>query len=948
MAKIITYNFNENFISCLADYLEENYLKKNKDLSRIAIVFGGKRPALFLKKELSQRLKSGFFPSRFFSMDEFIKFLVAKKTHIRLCSDLDSSYFIYNAARQKAPEVLRKREEFAEFLPWAREISSFVDELDIEEVPQDKLKDVQLSASIGFEIPESINKLLSHIMSIIEAYHLELRERKLYSRGLLYQDAAKLVAKVDLSEFDQIFFCNFYYLHKSEERVIKELFDNDLATLFFQKDERSWPVLDQLSKTFGREIVPAVTAKSSCEIKIYKGFDTQSQVGLVAGILKEDILKAKTSLNKTLILLPEPDNLIPLLSEVAGTVKDFNVSMGYPLKRSSLYNLLQYIFSAQSTRKESAYYTRDYLRVLLHPLIKNLKPTGDAGSTRILIHKTEEMLLGMFKTPLSGSLFVDLADIEASDELYNFTMDFLINTEAKSSVRDLKNILKQVHEVSFGIWENVTTFAKLVEALQEFASVMLEKSFVSSHPLNLKVLERLYEIIDELKDAEFKELEFPKEDIFKILESKLKDEKVSFKGSPLKGLQILGLLETRSLTFDNVIIMDANENILPHISVYEPLIPRQIMEGLGLERLKQEEEIQRYHFMRLVEGAKTAYFVYDDNPEKERSRFLEEIIWQRQKKEETLKASPKSVDGSFSVSAFLKQEEPQKKTKAMAGLFAGDFEYSASSIDAYLACPLKFYYQNVLRLREKEDLLDDPDAADIGTFLHNFLDHMYRSFLNKAPDLSKEFQKLFFEEFEKRFDKDIGKRMGAESFMVERIMRYRLEKFLKHEKSRQVKAILSLEEDSPVTAIRLNGRDVKFKYRIDRVDELSDGSFLVVDYKSGTTAKGPDNLEKLGGEFSRENVKKYIHSFQLPIYYYFTRKKYPDKPLNACLYNLRDLEMSYFIKPGEIEKAGFAMDVCLQALESVLAEIADPQVEFYPDKSDERACQRCPFGALCR
>lgn len=680
MGKIITYNFSDDFIQRLADYIangdwsrQSYHFDENrdlspfaKDLSRIAIVFGGKRPALFLKKELSQRLNSGFFPARFFSMDEFIKFIVSKHNHIRLSSDLASAYFIYNAAKQKAPEVLKKREEFAQFLPWAKEISSFIDELDLEDVPKDKLKDIQLSASIGFEIPESINKLLSHIISIVEAYHKELRERKLYSRGLLYQDAAKLVSKIDLSEFDQILFCNFYYLHKSEEKVIKQLFDRDLATLIFQKDQRPWPVLDQLAKTFGQAITPAPSKKSPCELKVYKGFDTQSQVGLVAGILKEDILKAKTSPNKTLILLPEPDNLIPLLSEIAGVVKDFNVSMGYPLKRSSLFNLLQYIFSAQGTRKDNTYYTRDYLRVLLHPLIKNLKSSGEPALTRVLMHKTEEILLGISETPLSGSLFINLEDIEASEQLYNFRMDTLINMEVKASVPALKKILKEVHEVSFAIWEDVTTFAKLVEALKTFTGILLEKSFVSSHPLNLKVLERLYEIIDELKDAEFKDLTFPKEDIFKILESKLKDEKVSFKGSPLKGLQILGLLETRSLTFDNVIIMDANENILPKVSVYEPLIPRQIMEGLGLERLKQEEEIQRYHFMRLVEGAKQAYFVYDDNPEKERSRFLEEIIWLRQKEKGTLKVAPKSVEGAFSVSAFLKQEEPQKKTKAMA------------------------------------------------------------------------------------------------------------------------------------------------------------------------------------------------------------------------------------------------------------------------------------------
>ena len=108
------------------------------------------------------------------------------------------------------------------------------------------------------------------------------------------------------------------------------------------------------------------------------------------------------------------------------------------------------------------------------------------------MHKAEEMFLGMSKTPLSGSLFVKLPDIELSEELYNFSMDTLINMETEAQVLTLKKILLQVHEVSFGIWEGVTTFAKLVFTLKKFASIMLEKSFVSSHPLNLKVLERIY------------------------------------------------------------------------------------------------------------------------------------------------------------------------------------------------------------------------------------------------------------------------------------------------------------------------------------------------------------------------------------------------------------------------------------------------------------------------
>lgn len=949
MDKIITYNFSQDFISCLADYLKENFLKKDKDLTRIAIVFGGKRPALFLKRELSRRIKSSYFPAQFFSIDEFIKYIVAKDKHLRLCSEMDAAYLIYNAARMKSPEVLHKREEFAGFLPWAKQIAAFIDELDMEDIPEDKLKDIQASASIGYEIPDSINKLLMHIMVIIEAYHDSLRQRNFYSRGLLYKDASQFIPKVSLAEFDKVLFCNFYYLHRTEEKVIKQLFDADKAILFFQKDNKSWPVFERLSELFGQKIEPLVQDKRSCEVKIYKGFDTLSQVGLVRGILKDEVSKISENMDRTLVLLSEPDSLIPLLSEIAGEVEEFNVSMGYPLKRSSLYSLLQYIFTAQSTRKDGEYYTRDYLRVLLHPLIKNLMIAGNPAVTRILFHKVEEMFLGMSKTSLSGSLFVKLNDIEACEELYRFSMDTMLNMEAEADISMLKKILSEVHQTVFRVWEDVSTFSGLVSCLEYFSDTLLAKSFISSHPLNLKVLEKIFAIIDELKSAEFKDLSFSKESIFKILESKLNDEKVSFQGSPLKGLQILGLLETRALTFENVIIVDANENVLPKVTVYEPLIPRQIMEGLGLERLKQEEEIQRYHFMRLIMGAKRAYFVYDNSPEKEKSRFLEEIIWQMQKEEKTLKVMPPSFDGCFNVSAFIAQEEPAKKTQKIIDYLTRDFEYSASSIDDYLSCPLKFYFQHVLRVREKEDLLNEPEGKDIGNFIHDLLDHLYSGFLGKEPVLDAQFEKQFFTEFEARFAEEIKKRMGSEAFMVREIMVYRLKRFLENERSRKVKSILSLEERQPVGFIKFDARPFKFKYRIDRIDLLSNDSVLVLDYKTGFSSKGPGGLDKLEGmELSRHGIRDNIRSFQLPVYCYFTRDKFKDKPLNAALYNLRSLELSYFIDNDNLDTAERTMELCLEALGFILAEIINPEVDFYQDKSDERSCQYCAFSVLCR
>ena len=951
MDKIITCNFTDDFISLLADYIKDNFLKKSKDLSRLAIIFGGKRPELFLKRELARRIKSSYFSPQIFSMNEFMKYIVSREKKFRMVPALEAGYLIYTAAQEKSPAVLEHRKEFAEFLPWATEIAAFIDELDLEDISQDKLKNIEASASIGYEIPESINKLLEHIMAIIETYHAALRQRNLCSRGLLYKDATKIITQINLDEFEQVLFCNFYYLHKTEEKVIKHLFDVNKAMLFLQKDTSPWLVLERLSQAFGAEIEPANKNRPAYELKIYKGFDTHSQVGLVRQILEQEILKDPKNLDKSLILLPDSNSLIPLLSEIAGKVENFNVSMGYPLKRSSLYTLLRYIFTAQSTRKGSAYYARDYLKVILHPLMKNLMVTKDPAVTRILCHKVEEMLLGMSKTSISGSLFIELDEIQKSEDLYRFSMDTLINMDTKADIDTLKKIIAEIHQLGFGVWEGISNFAQLVDCLEHFGAALLAKSFIHANPLNLRILGKIYEFIDELKVAEFKNQSFAQEEIFKILETKLKDDKISFSGSPLKGLQILGLLETRALSFENVIVMDANEAVLPQVSVYEPLIPRQIMEGLGLERLRQEEEIQRYHFLRLLGGAKKVYFIYNDNPDKERSRFLEEIIWQRQKEKQTLKALPLLQDGRFNITAFAAENRGAKKTKKIADYLVNDFEYSASSIDNYLGCPLRFYYQYVLRLQEKEDLLNEPEGKDIGSFIHNLLDHTFGVFKGKQPVFDTKFEKQFFEEFEEHFAEEIQKRMGAEAFMVKEIMRYRLAKFLDSERQRKVKQIISLEERQPIGEIKLAKKSFKFKYRIDRIDLLDDdnNSILVIDYKTGSSAKQPEDLARLEAmELSRESIKDNIHSFQLPIYYYFTRSKFKDQPLNAALYNLRDLGLYYFIDPKEIEDADKVMELCLKALEAVVAEITSTETDFYPDTSDERSCQYCAFSALCK
>jgi CRISPR/Cas system-associated exonuclease Cas4 (RecB family) len=967
MERIITCNLTENFIERLTDFLDENFLSKGKDISKLAIVFGGKRPALFLKKELSKKIKRGYLSPRFFSIDEFVEYIVSKKEMFLKISDLDACFTIYKLAQNLAKEILKDRDSFSKFLPWAREIYFFIEQLDLEDVKIKSLENIQFKARIGFDVPENINVLLSHIISLREAYHLSLKVKKAYSRGLIYLLSSDYVQDLDFSEFNFILFCGFFYLYKTEVQIIKHLYNINKALLLFQGDKSNWSVFKKYLKDFSFPIRPNLNPAPDFKLFIQAGFDVHSEACLIREIVKKinPALPTKESasefgkggvknLDKTVLVLPSPENLIPLLSEISKFVDDFNVSMGYPLKRSSLYWLFSSIFKAQETKKSDAYYSKDYLRVLNHPLIKNLKIISDNPSiTRVLVHKIEEIMVGIEKTSLSGSLFVKLKDLENSRELFDVTLSTMKTMEIEVTYEELKSLLKELHNLLFILWEDISNFYEFSLSLEKFLEFLLNFSFLGKYPLNLKMIEKVFTIKEELNNLSFNKEPFPKEDIFKIFDNKITYELISFSGSPLKGLQILGLFETRSLNFDNVIIMDVNESVLPALKIYEPLIPREVMIGLGINRLEKEEEIQHYHFQRLVSGAKNVYLIYQKRQDLEKSRFIEGLVWEKQKESNSLEVLDSAL-ANFKVRVLAKKLEI-KKDPTVIKFLKDQMEYSSSSINMYMQCPLRFYYQYVLALQEKEDLLDEPQERDMGNFIHQLLKETFSKFIGRSPYIDDKFEKEFSHTLDKKFAEEFEKKMKSDSFLTKGILRFRLEKFLENEKKRNVCKIICLEKTF-LTKIKLKDADLKFKAIIDRIDELKAGEILVIDYKTGSTDILPQAVEKIESRgFTRPALKNTLKSFQLPLYLYFmdNDERFKNARINACLYSLRDVSKNsglnlLFKKEEQLTNREKTMVVYLKALESILGEILNPDIPFQADEEEPNLCSSCPFFYLCR
>jgi len=924
-SKIITFSFCDNFLDRFIDFLDQEYIRKGIPLDRLAIVSGGKRPALFIKRALAKKLKKSFFPPRFFTMDDWMKSIVLQKEALTGMQDLEQCYLIYQLAQEVAVGVLKGRESFSAFLPWAREILRFIDQLDLERVDNKKLKNVEENAQIGYAVPEDINRLLESIVKIRQAYHDRMKSRGQASRGYFYMRAAELVENADFSEFEHVLFINLFYLNRSEQRVVQDLYQKNKATFFFQGDQRRWPVFQRIAKNLSESISEGdELQKPQFDLKLYSAFDTHSQVCLVREILQ----KVKDPA-RTLIVLPEPRHIIPLISEMSAVSDDYNVSMGYPLKRSPLCALLELIFRAQLSRNDAGeYYTRDYLRVLRHPLVKNMSLTGTPVATRILIHKIEDILSGQAKADLSGRVMLDLDVILEEPQILDLTIDTLGEEKGEVSSEQLKDLMSHIHQWVFRDWEQVNTFSRQSEVLQSFCRGLADHSPLEKYPLNLKIIARLFSLIDELGAVSFSKEVFPQEELFSILQAKIDKEIVAFEGSPLKGLQILGLFETRALNFDEVIVMDVNEGLLPHLNIYEPLIPRDVMIGLNLDRLEQEEEIQRYQFMRLLSAAKTVHLVYEESRDKARSRFVEELVWEHQKDRSSLEP-PATCRPSFNVEVAAQHLEVVKTPQMIEKL--KKHRFSASSINTYLWSPIEFYYQYVLGLREREDLLEEPENRQVGTFVHQVLEEAFKGFVGKTPVIDKAFQAHFKKLVDRHFDETLGRSMRSDAFLLKSVLDMRLHRFIEHEATspdRRVQEIVSVEQ-SYYERIALSCGELEFVYKLDRVDRLHDGTLMVIDYKTGSVDPMPKDISRIETmDLSRESIFEHLHSFQIPLYFFYLVKHHPDQRINAALYNLRTLELKKLIDQkmqAPLEQIELAF---MRALDYIMCEILNPDVPF--------------------
>jgi len=927
--------------------------KNGRDLSNVLIVFPGRRPALYLKKHLLELLGSAFLPPQVLSMDDFVYFLFnIIHPDFKYCNPLNVAWYLYNSNQTGEINLTEsKNMTFSHFIPFGLALTKSIDELDMELISEEKIKNLKYINA------ESTEQRYDSLGIIRKKMHEYFRTNRLFSRGFAYLETATEIANINLANVEQIYLCGLFALTNSEVAIVKYLMENRSAEFYTQLEEIPSIFRNLLEKLNAQIVYPEKAGEISSSIRYYSAPNLHMEVQSAGSCLLRNCQEPSS----TAIVLPDDSPLIPLLNNIMQkTDFDYNVTMGFPISRTPHFNLIENLIKAQQNKTNVGYYVVDYLNVILHPYIKNLGIDGNYNATQLLSHKIKEFII------LKKITFVRYEDIEngiipGGKDIYTETLKILEETEGNKngiSCNDLRDFLHNViHKIFFMNFEDIESINALINALRESLIYIVKNERALNYPLSRDVFIKLFEYLDEIQELSFVKEKMTREEVFNIVLKTLKNERIPFEGIPLKGLQILGMLETRNLQFKNVLILNTNEGILPATEKFDPILSIPVRKELKLKTYIDTEEIYRYHFKRLINGAENAYIFYIENDEFTRSRFVEELIWEHQQNTGKLEEPFTESVGFDTVIVKLPSPTIYKDSVTMDKIYQKmtDRGLSPTALDRYINCPLSFYYHYVLGLEEKDKVTQEIDAKTIGSLIHKILEKFFEPFKGQQIKINEKFHK---NELNKHIDEvfveffPYGNK--GELYLLRKVIQFRLEKFFDKLLSTYPDYIEIIETEKELsTPFQINNNcSIKLTGHIDRIEKLND-KYVIIDYKTGEVDGikfDSSRLLQFSAPLSRNDAKKFIKSFQLPVYLILLKEYKGIKEwdrMNSVIYSIKENKEYQMFKQNE--EIGQVMEtIIIPTLKNLIQEIMSPDVPFYKDDSWEKGCIYCSYPVLCR
>lgn len=851
-----------------------------------------------------------------------------------------------------------------EFLPYASWMYNDFNEIDMYLVDQHDLftylsetKAMNLWNPDGKPLSDFEKHYLAFFHSIQQYY--EGMNKMLDEEGLSYQGMAFRNLAENIEELSgewpwkKIIFAGFNALTTSEEKIIEYLLKEDKAEIYWDADKYYVKNPEQEAGYFMRKYFKSFKSDgiqweedNYAQPKDIEVIGIPKNTGQVkyAGEILHNIYKEKGSLSNTAVVLSDESLLLPLLNSIPEDSGEFNVTMGLSLRNTPVFSLLDTFLSMQlnterfSKRKEDGnrlFYTKDLIKVFNHPWMQMLESPEARQASNDIVGRIKE----------SGKVFISTESLyQLINEYYHEEFDpkifFPVNPDP--------------HEM-------LTLFIGLLAALRK-EMIAIRKKNEGSMGIELEYIFRFNQLLQRLQDLLRKYDAISTIKTFQIIFRQLAGQmRIPFYGEPLQGLQVMGMLETRTLDFETLIMLSVNEGTLPSGKMSNSFIPFEIKREFKLPTYRQNNAVFAYHFYRLLQRAKKAYILYNTESDQmgggEKSQFITQLLYEAPKYNKEIKLQERLLSlsaerGVRDTSIIIEKDASimqMLKDESAHG-------FHPSSLNIYINCPLQFYLARLMKIREVDEVEETIDSKLLGTVVHKALETLLAGSRGKAmsPEDFKSMAGHSREEVKKQFRELMseGDLNHGKNYLIVNVAGSMLQQIFEKEAvwlqhgntlvidglEQVVEAIMPPVETLPDTAIKLRGT-------IDRIDSL-DNVIRVLDYKTGFV-DGKSLMFKEWDELISDPGK--AKAFQLMLYTWVLQKSTGiDKPMKAGIISLRAPGKGAIPLKGpsgdSIDSA--ALQQFEEQLRILMAQILDPAIPF-SQTTEEDDCKYCDFKEMC-
>lgn len=773
-------------------------------MAEIQIIFPHRRPKLYLLQKLAQSLGVPFLPPQCLSLEDWIRYqaCLMLDAPVSEATLLDQAWLLY-ALHERIPGA--QGSAWHQFLPWGIRLGQVMDELDREKVIAQNI------APLPDDIPAMAANMLSGLGSLQQDFHESLVELGLTTQALLAQGIAP--EKIRLAS--RTYICGLFALTRSEADLVQALRQRG-ARIWWQSER---PLPEQLGRWVKAWQAPIEWIEEEPDARSRNPADQSKTTYIQSHDLHSQLRDLTANMTSwdpeenIAIILPEASLLRPLLAHLPPE-RQINLTLGMPLDRTALGALISTLQRAARDRQISGIEPNhmELLDFLQSPWVRRLLPEGmnswlkhvltqkmstslEAGQLTLLLEQARERFDDPGRLADLANLFLEALRLESLADLADFLKRF-VNV---LRVEDMIRLPLEMHAV---------------HALRMRIIPMLERSLSSDQAM-------------------------PGGSLWSVFQTALQAERIPFSGEPLTPWQVMGLLESRLLNFDKVVVLECLEGSLPAAQPPNPLLPEAIRPVLGLPAAYSEERIVRHHFQRLLASANEVTLYsrkgLSADPlegKKSPSRYWEQLLWADEKRlgmrlDDHIATVPLQLDLGQSLAALPEKHAwaPMLHHRLGRGL-------SLSALNTYLTCPVKFFYEQVANYPSRPDPASDPGAAAMGNLAHLVLERLFAPYVHQCVnprDLVPALHRIW-EECVALSLQDVQLSAASRFFHV-RLLSKLLTNYL--EKATAPVCPIMIEQ-SMQRSLPGRAQSILLRGRLDRIDkDVSTEKHLILDYKTG-------------------------------------------------------------------------------------------------------------------